>query len=235
MSKTFEERTCIVCGKKWTVEVRPRNKGKLKRCMCDNCLKSMTPAEKQKYYRQHEGKAILEERECLNCGHKWLVDVKINKVGELSKMRYFCNDCNNLLTNWQKRAIMMEKIDGFKEKVQQDKRESRLRNIIHSIWKKAKDRAIKHGLDFNIEESDIIIPEICPILEVPLEFGTKGSYEHTPSLDRIDNSKGYVKDNVWIISKKANSMKNSATPEELSTFCRNIQKYNLNGNKAELL
>ena len=65
---------------------------------------------------------------------------------------------------------------------------------------------------------------MCPILEVPLEFGTKGNYEFSPSIDRIDNSKGYVKGNIQIISKKANSMKNSASAEELRTFCKNILK-----------
>ena len=224
MKRSFEERTCIVCGKKWTVEVKPRNKGISPRCMCNDCLHSMTSAEKQKYYRKHEGKAILEERECLNCGHKWTVDVKMNKVGNLSKMRYFCKECNASLTPWQKKSIMLKKLDGYKEKTAEEKRASRIRNISHAIWKKAKDRAQKYGLDFNIEESDIIIPEMCPILEVPLEFGTKGNYEFSPSIDRIDNSKGYVKGNIQIISKKANSMKNSASAEELRTFCKNILK-----------
>lgn len=235
MGKIFEERTCIVCGKTWTVEVRPRTKGMAKHCMCKECQKSLTAAEKQKYYRQHEGKAVLEERECLSCGKKWLVDVKIEKVGSLSKMHYFCKECNSILTPWQKKSIMLEKNKGYKEKYAQDKRDSRLRNIIHAIWKKAKDRAQKYGFDFNIEESDIVIPDICPILEVPLEFGTKGNYEYTPSIDRIDNSKGYVKGNIQIISKKANSMKNSASLEELRKFCKNVLRYSLNNDEKEII
>lgn len=235
MSKKYEVRTCIVCGNQWTVEVRPRTKGTAKHCMCKECLKSLTAAEKQKYYRQHEGKALLEERVCLNCGHKWLVDVKIDKVGELSKTRCFCKECNRVLTPWQKKSIMLEKIDGYKEKNAQEKRDSRLRNITHAIWKKAKDRAQKYGFDFDIEESDIVIPEMCPILEVPLEFGTRGNYEYTPSIDRIDNSKGYVKGNIQIISKKANSMKNSASIDELRKFCKNVLRYSLNNDEKEII
>ena len=235
MSKIYETRKCIVCGNTWTVEKRPRNKGKALHCMCKNCLQSLSAAEKQKYYRQHEGKAILEERTCLNCGKKWLVDVKVNKVGNLSKMRYFCSDCNSSLTLWQKKALMLKKVPGYKDKYIQEKRESRIRNAQHYLWKRAKDRATKYGLDFNIEESDIVIPDMCPILEVPFEWGVKGNYEYSPSLDKIDPTKGYVKGNVCVISKKANSMKNSATYEELKKFCKNVLRYSLNNDEKEII
>lgn len=95
---------------------------------------------------------------------------------------------------------------------------------------RARKRAEKYNLEFNLEYSDIIIPEKCPILEVPLELGTKNNYEYTPSIDRIDNSKGYIKGNIQIISKKANSMKNLASLEELKIFCTNILRYSLNNN-----
>ena len=69
---------------------------------------------------------------------------------------------------------------------------------------------------------------MCSILEVNLVIGTKGNYEFSPSLDRIDNTKGYIKGNVQVISKKANSMKNSASIEELKKFCANVLRYSLN-------
>jgi len=37
-------------------------------------------------------------------------------------------------------------------------------------------------------------------------------------LDRIDNNKGYIKDNVWVISRKANTIKNNASLEELKAL-----------------
>jgi hypothetical protein len=116
----------------------------------------------------------------------------------------------------------------FRKNLNQHKRQEFRDHIEQYIWFRAKQRAAKYGYDFNLEVSDIVIPKICPVLEVPIEIGTKDSYEYSPSLDRIDNSKGYIKGNVWVISKKANSMKNSATPEELSKFCKNIIRYSLN-------
>lgn len=231
MKRIFEERTCIVCGHKWIVE--SRTKGISARCMCDNCRATLTPAEKQFYYRQHEGSHTAEKRKCLNCGKEWEVVTANDRVGKRVKQHYFCSDCCKILTPWQRKSIMREKRDGFKEKQYREKRESRLRNIQHYIWSKAKQRAKKNGWDFTIDESDIVIPQNCPILEVPLEWGTQGKYEYSPSLDRIDTTKGYIKGNVWIISKKANSMKNSATFNELQKFCKNILRYSLNNREQE--
>ena len=66
----------------------------------------------------------------------------------------------------------------------------------------AKQRAKKKKLDFDLELSDIHIPKYCPILNIPimlfLEDMTQSSISraNSPSLDRIDNNKGYIKDNV---------------------------------------
>ena len=79
-----------------------------------------------------------------------------------------------------------------------------------------------YGIDFNIELEDIILPVKCPVLDIEFVKGTKGDYQRTYSLDRIDNSKGYIKGNIWVISCLANTMKSSASIEQLLTFCSNI-------------
>ena len=79
----------------------------------------------------------------------------------------------------------------------------------------AKRRAKKHSLAFNISYSDISIPLFCPVFNTPLSFGTRTNKNNSPSLDRIDNSKGYIVGNICIISYRANAIKNSATLEEL--------------------
>jgi hypothetical protein len=97
-----------------------------------------------------------------------------------------------------------------------------------AILKAAKSRAKIRGLDFNIELSDIAIPELCPILKTPIIIhsgtGKQGGHMDSPSLDKIDNNKGYVKGNVQVISHKANSMKFNATPDELVLFAEWILK-----------
>lgn len=93
-------------------------------------------------------------------------------------------------------------------------REYRQSSTENRMLTAAKDRSKLMGLDFNLELSDIVIPEICPVLAVPMIVRGR----HAPSLDRIEPTKGYVKGNIQVISRKANTMKNDATPEELKEF-----------------
>jgi len=83
----------------------------------------------------------------------------------------------------------------------------------------ARYRAEKLGLAFNIEEKDIVIPAHCPILKTELKRDNSAiNREFSPSLDRIDNDKGYIKGNVQVISYLANTMKSNAKPHELLLF-----------------
>lgn len=78
----------------------------------------------------------------------------------------------------------------------------------------ARARAKRKGLAFDITLEDIAIPDVCPILDIPLVWETrtgKGERDHAPALDRIKNDQGYVKGNVQVISTRANRWKNDMT------------------------
>lgn len=79
----------------------------------------------------------------------------------------------------------------------------------------AKHRAKHKKLDFDLKPEDISIPSTCPLLGIPLQKGVGRIHPGSPSLDRIDPSKGYIKGNVWVISYRANQIKNDASPREL--------------------
>lgn len=179
------------------------------------------------------GKQVIT-RNCLHCGKIYTVHTSDN-IKIASKIHYFCAECTQILSTTEKKRIKREKVEGYHEKQKQQRKASWLRNYKQSMITKARQRAKKYNFEFNLSVDDIDIPEICPILEVPLQIGTKGDYEYSPSLDRIDNTKGYIKGNVRVISKKANSMKNSATMDELKTFCKNILRYSLNNEEYELI
>lgn len=93
----------------------------------------------------------------------------------------------------------------------------------------ARKRAKLGGFECTITKDDIIIPDVCPVLGIPL-FARVGAgrsnrdqVEHSPSLDRIDNSKGYVPGNVCVISMRANMIKNNATLQELEAIVAYIK------------
>jgi len=77
----------------------------------------------------------------------------------------------------------------------------------------ARRNAKRRGEECTLRLSDIVIPERCPVLGFKLEH--TGHQDTSPSVDRIDSSKGYTPDNVWIISQRANRIKNNATLEEI--------------------
>jgi len=85
--------------------------------------------------------------------------------------------------------------------------------ISRLLWK-AKARAKKKGLAFDITKEDLYIPEKCPILGIEISYKNKVTSDNSPSLDRKDSSVGYVKGNVWIVSNRANTIKSSGTAEE---------------------
>lgn len=130
--------------------------------------------------------------------------------GEIYTKSRRCNPCAKRI---QAERIRMQKDLGMKAQ-----------DIYNYTWRaahpqkyllqSAKSRAKKKGLEFNIEESDIIIPEFCPVFGIPLTTRLDGNKDSSPSLDRIDSSKGYIKGNVQVISWRANNLKADGTLED---------------------
>lgn len=92
------------------------------------------------------------------------------------------------------------------------------------VLKRIKERAFKKELDFNLTVEDIVFPEKCPVFGFELQRNVNIPKFNSPSVDRIDPTKGYTKDNIQILSNKANAMKQDATPEELLKFAEWIFK-----------
>lgn len=90
---------------------------------------------------------------------------------------------------------------------------------------KAKYRAKKNNIDFNINHSDIIIPEFCPVFNFRLSHHTgKGAHDTSPSLDRLIPELGYTKGNIMVISFKANTIKHCGSIEEHEKICEYIKR-----------
>jgi len=92
----------------------------------------------------------------------------------------------------------------------------------------AKSRAKDKGLMFNLHYDDIQIPNLCPVLKIPL-IPSEGMSDGSPSLDRMIPYLGYTKGNVKVISMKANRIKTDATSNEIQAvleYVIDIEKRN---------
>ena len=151
------------------------------------------------YYEQNRQRFLNQKKEYNN-----RPEVK-EKRKQYEKERYLNN----------KKDYIEKRIDYYSNP---EKRKSLL------LWK-SKERAIKEGIEHTITIDDIIIPKLCPYLNIPLTHSLgEGQLDTNSSLDRIDNHKGYIPGNVQVISRLANTMKNAATMEQLILFAQNVLK-----------
>lgn len=99
------------------------------------------------------------------------------------------------------------------------------KTIAYRMLYEARKRSKKFGLPFNLDLSDISIPDVCPVLGIPIIIGSSvGPSNNSPSLDKVVPSLGYVKGNVSIISWRANRLKSDATLEELRDIVTYVEK-----------
>lgn len=84
----------------------------------------------------------------------------------------------------------------------------------------ARRRSKLNGRDFSLTYRDIydLYCEKCPVLGVDLSWNNSKLSFDSPTLDRINNEKGYVPGNVVIVSWRANKIKSDASMEELEAI-----------------
>lgn len=162
----------------------------------------MLPNSKVEFYRN-----------CKICNTKFNIN---------SNTQFYCSrECYIKARDIRHKIYMKSYVLGKREYI----KKKRVYNRVNS-WNKItcnyiRAKCIKENLEFNLEPSDIVVPEKCPILGIPIEIGIKYRY-NSPSVDRIDNSKGYIKDNIQIISFSANSMKCDMPIEVWNKFKLNL-------------
>jgi len=97
------------------------------------------------------------------------------------------------------------------------------------LFNSAKSRSKKNRTEFSIRVSDIVIPQLCPVLGMPLATNWAAGGRHNPnwnapSLDRIDPRRGYVPGNIRVISWRANSLKRDGSLEEMRLVLADLEQ-----------
>lgn len=114
---------------------------------------------------------------------------------------------------------------GYYEKVKQRRRAARQTqqglwdidvwwSTLSSVRRRAKQRGLPYNLTAKYMAS--ITPSHCPVLGIPLmRSTTNGAMSNSPSIDRIIPERGYVEGNVIVVSMLANTIRSTATPEQI--------------------
>jgi hypothetical protein len=106
------------------------------------------------------------------------------------------------------------------------------KGVKSGLCRGAKRRGREKGLPATITVADIHWPEFCPVLGTRLDYDTPRGIRgivsapaNMPSLDRMDSTRGYVPGNVYVISMRANTLKNCATVDELRKVLGYMEMY----------
>lgn len=151
-------------------------------------------------------------------------------IGERGAKR--CEKCQKYIADYYKRnrdrAIERAK-NSFSKKNKDEwnayKRKLCRRNpILHLLWA-IKTKCKKEGIEFSLSRHDLVVPSHCPVLGIPLFVGNESAHDNSPSIDRIDPNGGYTKNNVVVISHRANTIKSNATAEELKKVLEYVEKH----------
>jgi len=134
----------------------------------------------------------METKACTKCGEVKPLDEFHNRKNVNDGRQSFCKVCDTIRTR------------AYRHKYPEK-----------TLFFAAKWRAKKYGIPFDLKVEDIIIPKLCPVFNKPFIFSIGRKHGLSPSLDRVVPSKGYIKDNIIVVSWRANAIKNDATPDEL--------------------
>jgi len=165
---------------------------------------------------------------------------KTREYYKIQSKKYYKNNKNNIkIKQKEYRELNPNKIKDYNEKyyiinskeIKTHQKKYYNANIEKDLFRKAKYRANSKNLDFNITIDDIknIMVDICPLLNIKMQINEGHQKYNSFTLDRINCEKGYVKNNIQIISNKANKSKNNSTIEEYEKIVKNLNKIIKNG------
>jgi len=160
---------------------------------------------------------VLATKICSQCKEEKLpIEFSLNNAAK-DRLQYKCRTCD-VKYQAQRREDNKDEHLEYSRKYQRNRRldfEYRLQMLINASKQRARLNDREH--DINVEDIKAIYPVdgCCPIFGLKLEFNGAGFRDSSPSIDRIDSTKGYTQDNIQVISWKANRIKGAASLQDL--------------------
>lgn len=164
----------------------------------------------------------------------------------ISGFKNWCRDCYNKKSRERSNNLKINNPDLYYDKIKKryhkDKKngniqrrkfqnlfKARAHEIMHGIVNKHRVSKIEVDFDvFNSKYFENILLNLkkCPCCNVEFEYGKNYKNNNSPSVDRLDNAKGYIKDNVSIICWRCNSLKSDASIQELEQIVKWLKSKN---------
>jgi hypothetical protein len=194
--------------------------------------------------------ALLKTKKCCSCKVEFSLD---NFYKDLSRRDGLNNKCKQCTYTRQRKykeknpeIIKAEKqryYERNKNKLRQhylDNKEQILaaakqgrtgkEGYLKTMLASAKSRAKQKGWEFDLELDALmmIAGDFCPVDGLPFDWDRQLEDDSTllltiPSLDRMDSSRGYTKDNVMIIGDKWNRWKSNMNLEDLELLIQYVR------------
>lgn len=101
------------------------------------------------------------------------------------------------------------------------------KDAIDGLFNSSRLRSIKLNLPFDLSKDwiDKNLPEICPVLGIPIQICTGKLHHNSPSIDKINPNLGYTMDNCKIISWRANAIKNNGLLSEFKEIIKYVKRH----------
>lgn len=168
------------------------------------------------------------EKKCPRCGRVLPASSFHKDKKTPSGLRCWCKEC----CSWKFKKQFLG-TEAYKRRLRKYEENRKVQRALdpkkpwatHAV-NNAKRRAEKQGIEFSITREDLLelLGEHCPLLGCRFAFAKGKTVPESPSIDRKDPSKGYTKENVWVISAKANRIKSDATTEEIEAVLLGLRK-----------
>ncbi len=121
------------------------------------------------------------------------------------------------------REYHKEYMQEYNKREYYKKRKNAARSTFHGRFKNWQYGAKDRGISFDITEEYLItLPMTCHYTGRELTLDNRKI--NTLSLDRIDNSKGYTKENVVLCCHRINQMKNTLTNNDFINLCNDVAR-----------
>lgn len=103
-------------------------------------------------------------------------------------------------------------------------RRSYIYTVMREKFRNKKANAQRLNKIWTVDFGELDFPTHCPVLGIKLDYFAEKAQENSPSFDCLDPNLGYVSGNVFVISWRANRIKNDGTADEHRAIASFIER-----------